>query len=80
MVLVGSLLAGSIVYADVYDLKWIAQCIEDNAEAKVAPEVVTKYCTCMNNKMDSNEWRSITQWEKTHPQERAECAREAGWK
>jgi hypothetical protein len=80
LVLIGSLAASSIAYADAYDLKWIARCIEDNANAKVAPDVVSKYCTCMNNKMDSNESRSITQWEKTHPQERAECDRESGWK
>jgi hypothetical protein len=80
LVLAGSLVASSIAHADAYDLKWIAKCIEDNIDAKVAPDVVSKYCTCMNNKMDSNESQSITQWEKTHPKERAECDRESGWK
>jgi hypothetical protein len=54
LILIGSLAVTSLAYADAYDLKWIAKCIEDNANAKVAPEVVSKYCTCMNNKMDSN--------------------------
>ncbi len=79
-VMVGLLTVCGIAYADSYDLKWIAKCIEDNADAKVAPEVVSRYCACMNNKMDSNESQSITQWEKTHPKERAECDRESGWK
>ena len=34
----------------------------------------------MNNKMDNNETRSITQWEKTHKAEQAACSKEAGWK
>lgn len=62
------------------DLKWIAQCLKDNADAKVAVDVVQKYCTCMNNKMSDSETQSIIQWEKTHPKERAECDAEAGWK
>jgi len=80
LVLVGSLMVCSMAYADAYDLHWIARCLEDNADAKVATEVVIKYCTCMNNKMDRNETQSITQWEKTHPVERSECDRESGWK
>ena len=44
------------------------------------PEVVLKYCTCMNNKMSDNETQSITQWEKTHVAERKACDKEAGWK
>jgi hypothetical protein len=43
-------------------------------------DVVLKYCTCMNNKMDNNESQSITQWEKAHVAERRACDREAGWK
>ena len=34
----------------------------------------------MNNKMDDNETRSITQWEKTHESEAKACSRAAGWK
>lgn len=66
--------------ADADDVKWIAQCMKDNQEAKVEASVIQKYCSCMNNKMSSNESQSITQWEKTHPAERAACDKEAGWK
>jgi len=34
----------------------------------------------MNEKMDNNETQSISQWEKSHPRERAACDRESGWK
>jgi hypothetical protein len=62
------------------DTKWIAQCLQDNKDEKAAPEVITKYCTCMNNKMSDNETQSITQWEKTHATERQACDKEAGWR
>ena len=70
----GSALAGSD------DAKWVARCIQDNKDEKVSIEVITKYCTCMNNKMDDNETKTITQWEKTHPAERKACDAESGWK
>jgi len=62
------------------DVKWINQCVEDNKNEGAKKEVVLKYCTCMNNKMDDNESRSITQWEKTHKKEQAACSKEAGWR
>ena len=62
------------------DAKWVARCISDNKDAKVGVEVITKYCTCMNNKMDDNETLSISAWEKTHTKERAACDKESGWK
>lgn len=62
------------------DVKWINQCVDDNKNEGAKRDVVLKYCTCMNNKMDNNETRSITQWEKSHPREQAACSREAGWK
>ncbi len=74
-----SLLAGA-ARADSDDVKWIAQCMKDNQDAKVSAAVISKYCTCMNNKMSSDETQSITQWEKTHVREREACDREAGWK
>jgi hypothetical protein len=74
------LIGSGVAFGDADDAKWIAQCIKDNADAKVAVEVVTKYCTCMNNKMSGEETRSITQWEKTHETERLACDKEAGWK
>jgi hypothetical protein len=72
-------LAG-VARADTDDVKWIAQCMKDNQDAKVDASVIQKYCSCMNNKMSSDESQSITQWEKTHATERAACDKEAGWK
>ena len=72
-------LAG-VARADSDDVKWIAQCMKDNQDAKVDASVIQKYCSCMNNKMSSNESQSITQWEKTHATERQACDKEAGWK
>ena len=63
------------------DMKWINQCISDNkSEPGGTPPIVRAYCVCMNEKMDENETRSITQWEKSHPNERKACERQAGWK
>jgi hypothetical protein len=66
--------------ADSDDVKWIAQCMKDNQDAKTDASVIQKYCSCMNNKMSSDETQSITQWEKTHVAERRACDKEAGWK
>jgi hypothetical protein len=62
------------------DTKWVAQCLQDNSEAKVSVEVVTKYCICMNDKMDENETRSITEWEKANPAAMADCEKVADWR
>ena len=63
------------------DVKWINQCIDDNkGEPGATPAIVRAYCVCMNEKMDENETKSITQWEKTHPAERKACDKQAGWK
>jgi hypothetical protein len=61
------------------DVKWINQCITDN-KGGASDAIVRKYCSCMNDKMSDNETQSITQWEKSHPRERAACDRESGWK
>ena len=61
------------------DVKWINQCIDDN-KGGAKPEVIRKYCQCMNDKMDNNETRSISQWEKSNPRARAACDKESGWK
>ena len=79
MLLVSSAMIG-VARADSDDVKWIAQCMKDNQDAKVAASVIQKYCSCMNDKMSSNETQSITQWEKTHVKERQACDRAAGWK
>lgn len=70
----------SAALADADDVKWIAQCLKDNQDAKVDASIIQKYCSCMNNKMSSNETQSITQWEKTHVAERQACDKESGWK
>lgn len=75
-----SLFASGAAIAGADDTKWVAKCVSDNSDAKVSVEVVSKYCTCMNNKMDDNETQSITQWEKTHQTEMKACEKESGWK
>jgi hypothetical protein len=74
-----SLFTTTAAFADADDMKWVAKCLRDNADAKVGVEIVTKYCTCMNNKMSSDETLSISAWEKTHPNDMKACDREAGW-
>ena len=66
--------------ADSDDIKWIGQCVSDNKDEGQSVAVITRYCTCMNNKMSSNETRSITQWEKSNPRAMEACATQAGWK
>jgi hypothetical protein len=66
--------------ADADDAAWIKKCVNDNKREGATAEVVAAYCTCMNNKMSSNETLSITAWEKTHPAETAACDKESGWK
>lgn len=61
------------------DMKWVNQCIDDN-KTLASGEIIRKYCSCMNEKMDSNETRSITQWEKSNPAAKAACDKESGWK
>jgi len=61
------------------DVKWINQCIDDN-KGDASAAIIRKYCVCMNEKMDSNETRSITEWEKSNPRARAACDKESGWK
>jgi hypothetical protein len=80
LLLAASVLGGRTAYADSDDTKWVAQCLTDNKDEKASVEVITKYCTCMNNKMSSNETQSITQWEKTHVAERKACDTESGWR
>jgi hypothetical protein len=80
LLLAGSVAISTTAFAGADDVKWIAQCMKDNKDAKVSAEVIHKYCACMNNKMDDNETLSITQWEKTHATERTACDKESGWK
>ena len=63
------------------DVKWINQCVDDNkAEPGATLAIAQAYCTCMNEKMDNNETRSVTQWEKANPGARRACERQSGWK
>ena len=80
LLLAASMLGSVAALAGPDDVKWVAQCVKDNQDEKATVEVITKYCTCMNNKMSDNETQSITQWEKTHATERAACDKEAGWR
>jgi hypothetical protein len=61
------------------DVKWINQCIADNKGLTKA-DVIRKYCMCMNEEMDDNDSRSITQFERANPKARARCDRASGWK
>lgn len=65
--------------ADIYDAAWINQCIEDNLDQGQTTETIRTYCECMNELMLTSELRSVTTWEKTHPEELEHCADKAGW-
>ena len=62
------------------DKKWVAKCVKDNKDEGAKPDVVKKYCVCMNDKMDDNETLSISAWEKKNPGARKDCEKKAGWK
>ena len=76
---IGSTAAGLAQQMNADDMKWINQCIRDN-QGGASPAVIRKYCVCMNDKMDNNETRSISEWEKSNPRARAACDKESGWK
>jgi hypothetical protein len=62
------------------DLKWVNQCIQDNRGEGASAPVVRAYCMCMNEKMDNNETRTITEWERANPAARRDCERQSGWR
>ena len=81
LILAGSALTNGAALAqkmNADDLKWVNQCIDDNRGGASAA-IVRAYCICMNEKMDDNETRSITQWERTHKAEMAACDKQSGW-
>jgi hypothetical protein len=82
--LLGSLAAGTSAVAQTMnqdDMRWINQCIRDNqGEPGGTPAIIRAYCICMNEKMDDNETRTITQWERANPGARRACEQQAGWK
>jgi hypothetical protein len=80
--LVASAAASNTAFAQAMnadDLKWVNQCIVDN-KGGASDAIIRKYCVCRNEKMDNNETRSITEWEKANPRARAACDKESGWK
>jgi hypothetical protein len=52
----------------------------DQKREGATEDVLRKYCVCMNNAMGDDESKSVTEWEKTHPDETKACDKEAGWK
>jgi hypothetical protein len=62
------------------DSKWIGDCVIENKDEGQPADVVTKYCTCMNNEMSDDETRSVTEWEKANPKTMEKCSKESGWK
>jgi hypothetical protein len=79
IVLLSSVVAGPALAQNSDDVKWIGQCVTDNKDEGQTPAVITAYCTCMNNKMGSNESRSISTWEKANPRAQEACSKEAKW-
>ncbi|KJR40635.1 hypothetical protein MCHI_003468 [Candidatus Magnetoovum chiemensis] len=74
-------IASSQAFADAADDEtWIKQCIADNANENQSADTLKIYCECMNDKMPEEEMQSITEWEKSHPKEEAECDAKSGWK
>jgi hypothetical protein len=82
MLLAASLVASPAAFADTTedDVTWVNQCIADNKREGATEDVVRKYCVCMNNAMGDEETKSVSEWEKSHPDETKKCDAEAGWK
>jgi len=82
LIFAASLMASPAAFADTTedDVTWINQCIADNKKEGATEDVVRKYCVCMNNAMGDEESKSVTEWEKSHPDETKACDKEAGWK
>jgi hypothetical protein len=71
------LIAGTAAAND--DVKWVNKCIADSAGIKGTMQQKTMYCSCMVGKMDDNETRSVTQWEKANPAAMKDCEKRSGW-
>jgi hypothetical protein len=83
LVLLGSAMASHAALAQQLsqdDIRWINACIRDNRGEGATQKVVRHYCFCMNERMDNNETRSITEWEKANPAAMRACERVSGWK
>lgn len=68
------------VFAGPYDEIWIKECIQDNQDQGQTADTIRIYCKCMTDKMPESENRSVTMWEKTHPEEMEYCSDLAKWK
>ena len=79
LLMAGTVLLSGAARADYDDKIWIAQCVRDNAGAEVGTSVLFKYCKCMTDRMDDEETKSVTEWEFTHPDEKAACRIKAKW-
>ncbi len=82
LIAAAALVASPGAFADTTedDVTWINQCVADNKKEGATEDVVRKYCVCMNNAMGNEETKSVSEWEKTHPDEVKACDKEAGWK
>jgi len=76
---IAAIMLSGQVFAGADDDAWIAKCVKDNVREGATADVVAKYCACMNDKMGSDETKSVSSWEKTHPAEMKACDKEAGW-
>jgi hypothetical protein len=50
LLLASAVLPVAAAHADGDDAKWVARCVSDNKDEKVSIDIITKYCTCMNNR------------------------------
>ena len=76
--LAGSVFINGAARADFEEKLWVAQCVRDNAGSEASTKALVKYCSCMNNKMDDEETKSVTDWAISHPDEKAVCETKAG--
>ena len=76
--LAGSVFINGAARADFEEKLWVAQCVRDNAGSEASTKALVKYCSCMNNKMDDEETKSVTDWAISHPDEKAVCETNAG--
>ncbi len=79
LLLAGAVLVNGAARADSDDKLWVAQCVRDNAGAEVTTPALLKYCKCMTGRMSDDETRSVTEWEPSHPDEKAGCRTKAQW-
>ena len=72
--------AGGSARAAAADAKCVRKASRTTRDEDQTVEVITAYCTCVNNKMPSYEMRSIKQWEKANKREMEACSTQVGGK